>query len=201
MKQKILEALKTKYSKFGFSTKALDGVAETLEKTVTDESKIDEAVAGIESLLAVFQSEGDRARTEQNALKSQLAEALKKLEAKPDPSPKPDDEPAWFKAFKEEQEKRYNDLKTESDTLKTEKAKAERQALIARIAGELSIPEWRTKEGFVLAEDADETAIRETLTSIRQNMVTAGLGDKGGNPLSGKEVSKEEAARIVAGMI
>lgn len=201
MKQKILEALKTKYSKFGFSTKALDGVAETLEKTVTDESKIDEAVAGIEPLLAVFQSEGDRARTEQNALKSQLAEALKKLEAKPDPSPKPDDEPAWFKAFKEEQEKRYNDLKTESDTLKTEKAKAERQALIARIAGELSIPEWRTKEGFVLAEDADETAIRETLTSIRQNMVTAGLGDKGGTPLSGKEVSKEEAARIVAGMI
>lgn len=200
MKQKILEALKTKYSKFGFSQKALDGVAETLEKTVTDETKIDEAVSGIAPLLAVFQSEGDRARTEQNALKSQLAEALKKLEAQPKPDPTPDDEPAWFKTFKEEQEKRYNDLKIESEALKTEKAKAERQALIARIADELAIPEWRKKEGFVLAENADETAIRDTLTSIRQNMVTAGLNGKGGNPLAGKEVTKEEAAKIAEGM-
>ena len=52
MKQKILEALKTKYSKFGFSTKALDGVAETLEKTVTDETKIDNASGVIISITA-----------------------------------------------------------------------------------------------------------------------------------------------------
>ena len=74
--------------------------------------------------------------------------------------------------------------------------------MIARIAKELSIPEWRVKEGFVLAEEADEAAIRESLTTIRQNMVTAGLGSKGGNPLDNKgEISKEEAGKIVDGMI
>ena len=38
MKEKILVALKTKYSNLGFGAKALDGVASILEKSVTDES-------------------------------------------------------------------------------------------------------------------------------------------------------------------
>ncbi|MBO7315384.1 MAG: hypothetical protein J6U49_06935 [Alistipes sp.] len=203
MKHKILAALKTKYAKFGFSQKALDGVAENLEKTINDESKIEEAVNGLEPFFAVFQSEGDRSRSELNAIKAQLEEANKKLEAHdPNKGGKPDEEPDWFKAYKTQQEERYNALKGESDLLKAEKAKSERASLIARIAKELSIPEWRVKEGFVLAEEADEAAIRESLTTIRQNMVTAGLGSKGGNPLENKgEISKEEAGKIVEGMI
>jgi hypothetical protein len=203
MKQKILAALKTKYSKFGFSQKALDGVAENLEKTITDESKIDEAVNGLESLFAVFQSEGDRMRTEHNTLKAQLEEAKKKLEATdPNKGKTPEGEPEWFTAYKAQQEERYNAMKSESEALKAEKAKNDRASLIARIANELSIPEWRVKEGFVLADEADEAAIRESLTAIRQNMVTAGLGNKGGNPLENKgEISKEEAAKIAEGMI
>lgn len=204
MKQKILVALKTKYAKFGFSQKALDGVAENLEKTITDESKIDEAVNGLEPLFAVFQSEGDRTRSEMNAIKTQLEEANKKLEAqiKVDPEVNPSEEPKWFKDFKAQQEERYNALKSESDLLKSEKSKAERASLIAQIAKELSIPEWRVKEGFVLADDADEASIRESLTSIRQNMVTAGLDGKGGNPLDKKgEVTKDDALKIAEGMI
>ena len=47
MKEKILAALKTKYSNLGFGAKALDGVAAILEKSVTDESQIETAISGV----------------------------------------------------------------------------------------------------------------------------------------------------------
>ena len=42
-----------------------------------------------------------------------------------------DEEPAWFKAYKKQQEERYNAIKAESDTLKAEKAKNDRANLIS----------------------------------------------------------------------
>lgn len=83
MKEKILVALKTKYSNLGFGAKALDGVASILEKSVTDESQIETAVSGVEPFLKVFQSDADRARTEYNALKGLYDELKAKGEASP----------------------------------------------------------------------------------------------------------------------
>ena len=55
MKTKILSKLKTKYSNLGFGEKAFDGVADYLSKTVTEESQIEAAIAGVEPLLKAFQ--------------------------------------------------------------------------------------------------------------------------------------------------
>lgn len=206
MKEKILAALKTKYSNLGFGAKVLDGVAAILEKSVTDESQIETAVGGVEPLLKVFQSDADRARTEYNALKGQYDVLKAKVEASaagggeqgkknaPD-----DEEPAWFKAYKQQQEERYNAIKTESDTLKAEKAKSERANLITAKAKELGIPEWRMKEGFVIADDADEKAIGDYLAGVQKNLVTAGLEGKGsGFPMSTPETQGKELARAWA---
>ncbi len=206
MKEKILAALKTKYSNLGFGAKVLDGVASILEKSVTDESQIETAVGGVEPLLKVFQSDADRARTEYNALKGQYDVLKAKVEAsaagggeqgkKNAPG---DEEPAWFKAYKQQQEERYNAIKTESDTLKAEKAKSERANLITAKAKELGIPEWRMKEGFVIADDADEKAIGDYLASVQKNLVTAGLEGKGsGFPMSTPETQGKELARAWA---
>lgn len=206
MKEKILAALKTKYSNLGFGAKVLDGVASILEKSVTDESQIETAVGGVEPLLKVFQSDADRARTEYNALKGQYDVLKAKVEAsaagggeqgkKNAPG---DEEPAWFKAYKQQQEERYNAIKTESDTLKAEKAKSERANLITAKAKELGIPEWRMKEGFVIADDADEKAIGDYLAGVQKNLVTAGLEGKGsGFPMSTPETQGEELARAWA---
>lgn len=206
MKEKILAALKTKYSNLGFGAKVLDGVASILEKSVTDESQIETAVGGIEPLLKVFQSDADRARTEYNALKGQYDVLKAKVEAsaagggeqgkKNAPG---DEEPAWFKAYKQQQEERYNAIKTESDTLKAEKAKSERANLITAKAKELGIPEWRMKEGFVIADDADEKAIGDYLAGVQKNLVTAGLEGKGsGFPMSTPETQGKELARAWA---
>lgn len=206
MKAKILSALKTKYANLGFNAKALDGVASVLEKTITEENQIEDAVNGVEGLLKVFQADNDRSRTEYATLKAQHDELLKKQStqgeggsSKNEPTK---DEPAWFTAYKKEQEEKLNALKTESDTLKAEKAKNARMSLITNKAKELGIPEWRVNEGFVIADDADETAIASYLANIQQNLVTAGLDGKGHFPLAGnKEATKEETDKIASTMI
>ena len=59
MKEKILQALKTKYKSLGFGDKAFDGVATFLAITVTEETAIETAIAGVEPLLKSFQSDAD----------------------------------------------------------------------------------------------------------------------------------------------
>ena len=207
MKEKILVALKTKYSNLGFGAKALDGVASILEKSVTDESQIETAVSGVEPFLKVFQSDADRARTEYNALKGLYDELKAKSEgisckwgrqgAKK--RTRRMTEPAWFKAYKKQQEERYNAIKAESDTLKAEKAKNDRANLISAKAKELGIPEWRMKEGFVIADDADEKTIGDYLANVQKNLVTAGLEGKGsGFPMSTPEAQGKELAKAWA---
>lgn len=82
-----------------------------------------------------------------------------------------DEEPAWFKAYKKQQEERYNAIKAESDTLKAEKARTNRANLISAKAKELGIPEWRMKEGFVIADDADEKTIGGLPRKRAENLV------------------------------
>lgn len=121
MKQKIVSALKTKYSNLGFSDKAFNGVADFLAKTIKEESEIDNAISGVEDLLKTFQGESDKLRSE----KKQLEDKVKELETsdtsddeegdnKPEPSkdkgkdkgkdkktPQSDDVPAWAKKMVE----------------------------------------------------------------------------------------------------
>lgn len=65
MKEKILAALKTRYSNLGLSDKAFDGVATLLEKTVTKEEEIDGGISdsSVETLLKTIQSSVDTERT------------------------------------------------------------------------------------------------------------------------------------------
>lgn len=85
MKEKLLAALKAKYKSLGFSDKAINGVLGYLEKTVTEEDKIDEAVDGVEDLLKAFQAEVD----------SRVSKAVETAKAKPagDPQKKEGDDP------------------------------------------------------------------------------------------------------------
>ena len=97
MKEKIIAALKTKFSNLGFGEKAFTGVAEFLATTVTDETHIETAITGVEPLLKAFQGDIDKRVSD--------AIAKTKAELKTDPptppkkdEPKPgDDTPAWAK--------------------------------------------------------------------------------------------------------
>lgn len=78
MKEKIINALKTKYSNLGFGQKVFDGVASYLEKTVTEDSQIETVVTGVEPLLKAFQSDVDKIRTEKSSLQKQFDEYKEK---------------------------------------------------------------------------------------------------------------------------
>ena len=82
MKAKILEALKTKYSSYGLSSKAFDGVAEVISKTITEESQIDAAIESVELFVKAYQSDMDKERSTSAKLKKELEDAKKQPEPK-----------------------------------------------------------------------------------------------------------------------
>jgi len=59
LKEKILQALKTKYAALGLSAQVLEGVATNLSTFVTEEAQVEPAIAGAESMLKHFQSFAD----------------------------------------------------------------------------------------------------------------------------------------------
>lgn len=204
MKEKILAALKTRYSNLGFGQKALDGVAAILEKTVTDESQIETAVGGVEPFLKVFQADADRARTDYNALKGQYEELKAKVEASPanggvqGKNNEPDD---IQKKIDEAIASKVAPLQEKLAAYETKEAKDARSAMISRIVKELGISNARAEEGFAISDDMDEEGIKTYLTKVRQNEVIRGLPGIGKFPLAGdSEASKDETDAIVAKM-
>ena len=85
MKAKILQALKTKYSSYGLSSQAFDGVAEVISKTIKEESQIDAAIDSVEPFVKAYQSDVDKERSASAKLKKELEDATKQQ-----PEPKKD---------------------------------------------------------------------------------------------------------------
>ena len=79
MKEKVLAALKTRYSNLGLSEKVLGRVAAYLAKTVKDETEIENAVSDsdVKDMLSEMQSDADRLRTEKQKIQSELEELKK----------------------------------------------------------------------------------------------------------------------------
>lgn len=137
MKEKILNALRTKFKNLGLSEKAFDGVAEFYLKTITDESKIEEGIEGSEPLLKAIQAEADRARTGSQSKQTELEAKISELEAKlskpvePKPSGVEPTDNAELDALK----KRIDDL----DKAKQSADKASREKALVSSAKELMI--------------------------------------------------------------
>ncbi len=171
MKQKVTNALKTKYANLGLGDTILGKVADAIVASgVTDET-LEVVVAGYEPVLRIMQSEGDSYRRATAKLEKELEEARKHHQDEPKPNPSDRDEPEWFKKYKEEQEKKLKEISDENEKFKAERTKAERSLLISTKARELGIPDWRIAEGFVITDDMDETAISNHLATIKQNIV------------------------------
>lgn len=122
MKDKILQQLKTKYSNLGLSVKTLEGFAEQLATTVTEETQIEGAVHGAEFYLKIAQAEADRVR--QDAKKNTQPEPQK---PEPQKVNEPNnDTPEWAKGFQEKMEA----LTSKIASLETEKTSTSRRSLL-----------------------------------------------------------------------
>lgn len=195
MKEKIFQALKLAYTNLGLSDEILQGQADALAVTglVTDDN-LATVVQGQKTFLTSLQSGIDKRVTDAvNKAKEKGGGAAGgggQIETQPN------EEPEWFKQYKQQQEERFSSLQKENETFKAEKLRAERNSLISSKAKELGIPEWRMKEGFAITDEMDETAINTYLSGIKQNIVTAGLEKKDSAfPLSTPAEKSKEMAK------
>lgn len=83
-------------------------------------------------------------------------------------------------------------LKDQNEKDAAAKAKAERRTMILNKAKELGIPQSRIDEGFVIADDADETAIASYLGTVKRNIDANKLPSDNCFALEGKALSDSE---------
>lgn len=199
MKDKILSALKTKYKNLGFGDKAFEGVAEYLSRSVTEESQIETAIAGVETILKSFQGDIDKVRTEKSELQRKYDELEKSQGGTSKKEAEPDQMPDWFKAYKEEQDKKLEALQGENEKIKKEKDLASRQSFISGELKRLGIDE-RDLEFLSIPDSLDNDGISKHLTNYKQRQIDKGLPGVNPFPQSKGEISKEEADSIVEQM-
>ena len=206
MKEKIFSALKAKIldpntGKTSISDKTINAYVDVIAAQITDESKIPELitpfVAVLNEMQANINSVAALAATEkETTLKTAHEQAIAALKAGTPPKDVPVDIEALLDA-------KLKPLQEKLSGYETKEKLSQRQALIAAKAKELLIPEWRQKEGFTIGDDLDEAGIATYLTSVKQNLVTAGLENKNEGAFSlatpadqQKEMAKEWAANL-----
>lgn len=164
MKQKIITALKTKYQRFGLSNEAVDRIASAKEKTVKDESEIESAIADAETMELIaneLQKSADKARRESSDLQKSFNEYKEKHPETdpnhgPDPSKGDEDEPAWAKKLREQNEAIAARFKAEDDAKRLGAARSAVEAKLKAAGcsnpGILAL----TLKGFALGEKETE---------------------------------------------
>ena len=191
MRDKIFQKLKQEYSHLGLGKEVLQAQADALSATgiVTDEN-IDIIVSSQKSFLESIQKANDQRATE--AQRKAKEDALKEYEAQKEAEKNRLEEearrrelekqmPDWYVKEKQASDDMLKKLaesnellrqgleamQKENTAFKAEKAAAERKNLILSKAKELGIPEYRIKEGFSIAEDADESTLTTSLLRYR----------------------------------
>lgn len=207
MKEKILQALKTKYNNLGLSEKAFDGVATFLSTSITEESQIANSVEGAEVLLKIVQSESDSLRGAKATAEKQLKELNEKLNAlsggQQQQQQNDEEIPQWAKMMMEEN-KKLNDAIL---SMKGEKISESRKATIAEMVKDIpdSLKSLKNQyeridygkmsnEEFEKLTSEMKTDIDNISATIKANGAKFGVppvGGKGGqNTATDKEVSE-----------
>lgn len=108
MKAKIINALRTKYQRFGLSSEAVDRIASALEKTVTDESGIEGAIAEASTMTLIaeeLQKSADAERRQRSNIQKSFDEYKEKHPSgDPAPAPTPTGDNAVLELLKKMQE-------------------------------------------------------------------------------------------------
>jgi hypothetical protein len=111
MKNNVLQRLKPKVASLGFNEKELDGVAATIAGNLQEdatEEQIDEKIDEILPFLKVSQSFATRViNAEKEKLSKESASPKKHEESDNNQS---EDEPAWFKSYREENDRKFAEL-------------------------------------------------------------------------------------------
>lgn len=191
MKDKILVALRNKYKNLGLGEKVLEGIADMLALTTTEETQIDNAVNGVETLAKGFQSEADRIRTEAAKAK---AEPPKGAEP-PKSEPPKDETPSWAKGLIERLERIETGKTTESrKSILEGKLKDAAPSIKAKILKDFSRMTFEKDEDF----DAYLTETESDLTTLNQDFANQGLASGYIPPVAGAGATEKAIEADIA---
>ena len=185
--------MKTKYTNLGFTEKAFAGVADYLASTVTEETEIDNAISGVESLLKAFQGDVDARVT--SAIAKAKAEASKGGGQQPK---------------KEEEEKiegesvvirMLNEMRGELTALKSEKQQETLATKWRKAANEKGIKNDKLIEKWQPKSDDDfETSLNDLVEFNKTIQVNEANESYTGKAASGKsqsgKVSQETQSKL-----
>lgn len=201
LKEKIFGMLKTKYKDIGVSKEVLEGVATNLSAFVSEETQIEPAVNGAESMLRTLQSYADNRvngfRSEAEKYKKE-AEELKTKLAGGNPNPPKDggseEAPSWAKSLIESQ----TALQKTVSELKQEKASQTLKEMFVQKMKDKQIPEIYYQSSLFGREFTDNAQVEELANHVgtayetfKQTSVNAGFTYTQ-PPEAGSDPSKEE---------
>lgn len=201
MKQKLLEALKTKF--VGVDAQILDRIATKKAEGQTDESQITSIVDGV-SFQDVLQSYGDSRAGDASKTavtnyekKHNLNEGKTIETPQPTPTPtpqpeppKPDDTPAWAKSLIEQNKS----LTEKIASIQNKSTLEQRTAAIQSKAKEYGIPESQAKR-YSIPEDAD---LDEYFKDAKQELSNLGFKDAKAPENPEVEIKKESESIAAA---
>ena len=189
MNERLRKTLSELCKDMGLTDKALDELAEIGSQGLTDTSTDEEIKNAADSLVPyakLMQGEITRKTSKRN----QTPKPKKKDDG--DEGDDDDDDKGiaaivakQLAPFKEQMDK----LQAENDALKAEKAKGERDALIAAEAKKLGIPDYLIKR-IAIADDAD---VAKELAAFKQELVNNNLMPKGAVSETGKTEDQMKA--------
>lgn len=186
MKKKFRTALSERCKDFGLTDKALDDLTELGIKSLKDDAS-DEDITKAVDLLVPYAKAMQGEITRKTRKTTQSTEKPSEGEGKGEGEKSGEEMPEWAKGF----QAKLDALEKENATLKAEKTKTERAALIAEKAKKLGIPDYLMKR-VSFAEDAD---LDKELADYKQELVTNNLMPKDATSEKG---SKDEAMKADA---
>ena len=222
MKQKILEALKAKFT--GSNANVLSRIAEKLAKTATTEEQVTSAVAGVtQELLEAIESYGDSRATEAQQTAVQNYETKYGLkEGKPTTNggtpaaPKPQSEPAkptdggandvpaWAKALLDANKS----LTERLNKMDTERTTTSRKQQLAQITAKLPEKFRKSYDRITVDNLTDEqfssltqevtTEVEGLVSDLKAKGAVFGRPSAASGKSNGNELTKEQQAAIAA---
>lgn len=188
MTKRLISLLQDKFKDFGLSEKAIEDLAAAGIEGLNDESTDEDFENKANSLVPIAKlMQAEVTRKMQRKSTAERTSESRKV----DVAAGGDEEPAWFKAYKQQQEERMTELKSQNEQLRAERMKAERGNSIAAKGKELGIPDFLMKR-LHLPDDAD---VDKELTAYKQELITNNLmpQEKADILTSSKEAAKDDA--------
>ena len=206
-----MSMLKPKVKAFGFTQKELKGVAAQIADNLTSEegasdedvnAEIEKSIDAVLPYLKIGQSvanriindsrKNDDEEDEDEDVEEESSKSSKSNRSTKNKGKKSDDEPEWFKAYRENVEKRLSDLAGERTSDKR-KAKLEKLLQNTGKFGERKLRDYKRMK-FESDDDFDEffSEVEEDLKSENQERANNGLGKLGAPATGGGSGRKDK---------